>query len=503
MAKIKKQYGLAVGIAMVVGIVIGSGVFLKAGKVLGYTGGKLWVSLLAWLVGGIIMITSGYCFAVFATKVKRYNGVVDYVEMSAGKRVAYHLSWLMNTLYYPTVASIVSVFAAAYFLNLCGFKIDGEPIGIIYQLLGMWQTYLIAFGFITVFAVFNYFSPKIAGKFQVSATVIKLIPILVIAVVGLFAGLIQGAAGIGNAFAVAGSEAEGVVMNFGEAVKTTAFAYEGWVCATIINAELKDSGKNLPKALTGGTIAIVGFYLIYYIGISAMLGNGGAVEASANAPLIIFNKILGVVGEKLFCVFIIVSCLGTVNGVTMSTSRGLYTISCRGQGPNPEKFAQVNKDGMSLWSCLFGYFFTILLLVIWFLANSGVWGFKYLGNMDAIVCALIYGTFIVMFIHMMRKFTDLKPFQRYVMPIIAIVGCSFFVLVGTGIFQFFNELIMAAAQHRAVVWFDDKNATGALYSFVEFAVWTILFLMINVPSIFFYNPEAKGDVDKAGFVEGE
>ena len=71
MAKIKKQYGLAVGIAMVVGFVIGSGVFLKAGKVLSLTGGKLWLSLLAWLVGGIIMITSGYCFAVFATKVKR------------------------------------------------------------------------------------------------------------------------------------------------------------------------------------------------------------------------------------------------------------------------------------------------------------------------------------------------------------------------------------------------------------------------------------------------
>ena len=497
MAKIKKQYGLAVGIAMVVGIVIGSGVFLKAGKVLGYTGGKLWVSLLAWLVGGIIMITSGYCFAVFATKVKRYNGVVDYVEMSAGKRIAYHLSWLMNTLYYPTVASIVSVFAAAYFLNLCGFKIDGEPIAIIYQLLGMWQTYLIAFGFITLFAVFNYFSPKIAGKFQVSATVIKLIPILVIAIVGLFAGLIQGAAGLGNAFTTAGSDAEGVVMNFGEAVKTTAFAYEGWVCATIINAELKDSDKNLPKALTGGTIAIVGFYLIYYIGISAMLGNGGAVEASANAPLIIFNKILGVVGEKLFCVFIIISCLGTVNGVIMSTSRGLYTISCRGQGPNPEKFSQVNKDGMSLWSCIFGYFFTVLLLFIWYLANTEVSFFKYLGNMDAIVCALIYGTFIVMFIHMMRKFTDLKPFQRYVMPIIAIIGCSFFVLVGTGVFQFINELIMAAAQHRAVSW------KAAFASLLEFAVWTGLFLVINVPSLFFYRPDAKGDVDKAGFVEGE
>ena len=491
MAKIKKQYGLPVGIAMVVGIVIGSGVFLKAGKVLGYTGGKLWVSLLAWLVGGIIMITSGYCFAVFATKVKRYNGVVDYVEMSAGKRVAYHLSWLMNTLYYPTVASIVAVFASAYFLNLCGYEVP-----IIYVLLGNWRTYLIAFGFITVFAVFNYFSPKIAGKFQVSATVVKLIPILVIAVIGLFAGLIKGAAGIGNAFTQAASDEE-AVMNFGEAVKTTAFAYEGWVCATIINAELKDSEKNLPRALTGGTIAIVIFYLIYYIGISAMLGNSGAIGASANAPLMIFNKIMGIFGEKLFCVFIIISCLGTVNGVIMSTSRGLYTISCRGQGPNPEKFSQVNKDGMSLWSCLFGYFFTIVLLVIWYLANTEVWAFKYLGNMDAIVCALIYGTFIVMFIHMMKNFKDLSTFQRWVMPIIATIGCAFFVLVGVGLFQFFNELIMAAAQSREVSW------PVATQSLKEFGVWMILFLIINVPSIFFYNENAKGDVDKADFVEAE
>ena len=62
-------------------------------------------------------------------------------------------------------------------------------------------------------------------------------------------------------------------MNFGEAVKKTAFAYEGWVCATSINAELKNSKKNLSKALTFGTIAILLFYLIYYFSLSSFLGN--------------------------------------------------------------------------------------------------------------------------------------------------------------------------------------------------------------------------------------
>ena len=99
MNSIKKQYGLWTGIAMVVGIVIGSGVFLKAGGVLALSGGDLRLSLLAWLVGGVIMIASGFCFAVFASRIRKYNGVIDYVEVSTNKRLGYHLAWLMTTFY--------------------------------------------------------------------------------------------------------------------------------------------------------------------------------------------------------------------------------------------------------------------------------------------------------------------------------------------------------------------------------------------------------------------
>ena len=109
MQNVKKQYGLWTGIAMVVGIVIGSGVFIKAGGVLQAAGGNLTISLLAWLVGGIIMVTSGFCFAIFATRVTKYNGVVDYVEVATNKRFGYDLAWLITTFYYPIIASIVSI----------------------------------------------------------------------------------------------------------------------------------------------------------------------------------------------------------------------------------------------------------------------------------------------------------------------------------------------------------------------------------------------------------
>ena len=332
MTEIKKQYGIWTGIAMVVGIVIGSGVFLKAGGVLKLAGGNLKLSILAWFIGGLIMITSSFCFAVFATKVTKYNGVVDYVEVASNEKIGYSLAWMITSFYYPIVASIVALFAGSYF-----FKMIGLNIG-----LTDWQNFLFAFGIITLVVIMNYLSPIIASRFQISATVVKLIPILLIAIGGLFASLIVGNDyGIINAFK---NNAEGYELNFGEAVKKTAFAYEGWVCATAINAELKDSKKNLPKALVGGTIAILVFYIVYYVSLSAILGNEANIIQDEKAPIVAFQKMFGTIGGSIFTFFIMISCLGTVNGVTMGCCRGMYTMSCSGQGIAPEKFSKIGKN---------------------------------------------------------------------------------------------------------------------------------------------------------------
>ena len=460
MNKVKKQYGLWTGMAMVIGIVIGSGVFLKAGGVLQLSGGDLKLSLLAWFVGGVIMIASGFCFAVFATRITKYNGVIDYVEVSTNKRVGYHLAWLITTFYYPIVASIVSLFAGSYF-----FKLVGLDIG-----LTDWQNFLFAFFILVAFVVLNYLSPMLSSKFQVSATVIKLIPIGVIAIAGLFAALIVGGDyGIINAIK---NPASGFELNFGEAVKKTAFAYEGWVCATAINAELKDSKKNLPKALTLGTVAILVFYIIYYFGLSAFLGNGGTIIQDANAPIAVFESIMGKVGGAFFTFFIMVSCLGTVNGVTIGCCRGMYTMSCRGQGIMPEKFSKIGKnESVSLLSCIYGFLCMVLMLGVWYLAMHEVWIFRYLGSMDEIVCAIIYGVYITMYVYIIRNFKYESTLKRYIMPIIAIIGSLFFVICGTGLYQ----LIF----------------TGSVESLKAFGVFMLLFAVLMLPSLFFYNPNGK------------
>ena len=462
MEKVKKQYGLWTGIAMVIGIVIGSGVFLKAGGVLKLSGGDLRISLLAWFIGGIIMVASGFCFAVFATRIRKYNGVVDYVEVSTNKKLGYGLAWLMTTFYYPIIASIVALFAGSYF-----FKLFGANIG-----LTDWQNFVFAFVILAITVALNYLSPMLSAKFQVSATVIKLIPIGVIAIASLFASLIVGSDfGIINAFQKPADGGLGLLeVNFGEAVKKTAFAYEGWVCATAINAELKDSKRNLPKSLVFGTIAILVFYLIYYISLSAFLGNAGTIMQDANAPIAVFEKIMGSVGSSLFTVFIMISCLGTVNGVAISCCRGMYTMSCRGQGICPEKFSKLGKNqSVSLLSCLYGFGCMLLMLLVWYLAMHGVWIFKYLGSMDEIVCAIIYGVYITMYIYIIKNFKDCNVFTRYVMPIIAIIGSVFFVICGTGLYQ--------------LIFTQDTS------SLIAFLVFMGLFILLMFPCIFFYKEE--------------
>lgn len=466
MEKVKKQYGIWTGIAMVVGIVIGSGVFLKAGGVLQLSGGDLKISLLAWFVGGLIMVCSGFCFAVFATKITKYNGVVDYVEMVTNKKVGYGLAWLITTFYYPIIASIVALFAGSYFFTLIGVNVG----------LTDWQNFVFAFVILAGMVALNYLSPILSAKFQVSATVIKLIPIGFIAIAGLFASLIAGeGAGIVNAFS---TPAGGYEVNFGEAVKKTAFAYEGWVCATSINAELKDSKRDLPRALVFGTIAILAFYIIYYVSLSAFLGNGGTITADAGAPIQVFQAIMGKVGGAFFTFFIMVSCLGTVNGVSISCCRGMYTISCRGQGIMPEKFSKLGRNqSVSIYSCVYGFICMVIMLGVWYLAMHGVWLFSYLGTMDEIICAIIYGVYITMYVHIIKNFDDCNVFRRYVMPIVAIIGSIFFVICGTGVYQLIFQ--------------------GSWQSLKAFGVFMILFFILMFPCVFFYHEKNNKDFEES------
>ena len=413
--KLDKKYGLLTAIAMVIGIVIGSGVFFKAEKVLTATGGNLLLGIIAWIIGGIIMIACAYTFAVMATKYEYVNGVVDYAEAAIGKTYGYYVGWFMAVIYYPTLTSVLAWVSARYTCVLFGFSItDGECMTIA-------CLYLIG-----AFAM-NSLSPVLAGKFQVSTTIIKLIPLLLMAVVGTIVGITSGMT-VANFTIVV--EKVDTFSGLFTAVVATAFAYEGWIIATSINAELKDAKKNLPRALIGGTFAIMLVYILYYIGLAGAVSNETMMAGGEAGAKLAFETVFSSIGGSLIFVFVIISCLGTLNGLMLGCTRGLYSIAVRGRGPKQDVFKQVdNITNMPTNSSVIGLLFCGIWLLFFYGANLTDSWFGFLSfDSSELPIVTIYAMYIPIFIMMIKKETELGAFKRFVMPILSICGCIFMMI---------------------------------------------------------------------------
>ena len=304
---LQKKYGLLTAIAMVVGIVIGSGVFFKAEKILTATGGNLPQGILAWAIGGIIMIICAYVFAIMATRYEKVNGIVDYAEVTLGSKYGYFVGWFLVTIYYPAITSVLAWVSARYTCVLLGWDITGG------EAMAISGFYLVA-----IYAL-NALSPRLAGKFQVSTTMIKIIPLILMAIVGTIAGLNNGIL-ISNF--TSGVIAEVSSNPLFTAVVATSFAYEGWIIATSINAELRDAKKNLPLALTFGTMFVALIYILYYTGLAGAVENSVLMENGEAGAKLAFSTLFSNMGGTVLFVFVVISCLGTLNGLMMGCARG-------------------------------------------------------------------------------------------------------------------------------------------------------------------------------------
>ena len=412
--KLTKKYGLLTAICMVVGIVIGSGIFFKAQNILIATKGNVLLSVLSWAFGGIVMIICSAQFAVMATKYEKVNGLVDYAEMTCGKGYAYYMGWFSTTIYYPAMTSVLAWVSARYFGVLFGWSLVSAEV-------------MALSGFFLIMSyVINSLSPKVAGYFQVSTTIIKLIPLLLMAFVGVIVGLVNG--NLTNSFiGDAISQSAGGSELFA-GICATAFAYEGWIIATSINSEIKNSKKNLPLALVLGSLIVVGIYILYNI---AVCGGATVVELQGIGATQAFYNIFGKVGGTILNILIVVSCLGTLNGLMLGTTRGLYSVAIRGEGPNPKVFAEVDEHtNMPSNSSIFGLLVCGIWLLFFYGANltSGWFGYFNFDSSELPIIT-IYAMYIPMIIMWIIKEKELGVFKRFILPIASIIACAFLVFV--------------------------------------------------------------------------
>lgn len=466
--KLEKRYGLFTAICMVVGIVIGSGVFFKAQTILEKTDGNMPLGILAWLIGGCVMIVCVLAFSGMAQRYEKVNGVVDYAEATVSKGYAYAVGWFMTTIYYPAMTSVLAWLSARYtlvFITSCwpNFKmvIPASQGGCV---MGP-ECFVLTLIYMCLSYGLNALSPKLAGHFQTTTTVIKLIPLGLMAVVGIIVGLTGPEHMLVNNFQTMtvkpGDTTSSLLL---AAVCSTAFAYEGWIIATSINAELKDSKRNLPKALIIGGIIVMSVYIAYYVGVAGgapveTLIHDGATSAFVN----IFGGVFG----NILNLFIAISCLGTLNGLMLGCCRGMYSVAVRRQGFMRKAMRQVDDaTNMPNNSAVFGLIVCVLWGGYFYFANLlGTWTDVFVFDSSELPIITIYAFYIPIFICWMIKEKEVGFVKRFLLPSLAILGSLFMVyacIVGHKMGNVWYLIIFAVIMLIGVAFYKkERNADSA------------------------------------------
>jgi APA family basic amino acid/polyamine antiporter len=274
--------------------------------------------------------------------------------------------------------------------------------------------------------------------------VIKLVPLILIAIVGLFVGLFNGATV--TSFTTPATTVAQTGTGLAAAVAVTAFAYDGWITALSITQELVDTKKNLSRALIGGTLIVVTLYLLFFVGLAGVITNDEAISlaGSLDTSILAAERLFGTLFGPIVSVFILISVLGTLNGLTLGAVRGMYQISAKGVGPAKKLFVKLGKRDQPIASGLFSFGCAIFFGIIWYGNFQGYWG----GFMDTSVLPIVflYGAFILVYLDIIRHFTEEGVVKRFVIPSLAILGALYMIygaFTSSPVMFFYFSIIVA------------------------------------------------------------
>ena len=347
----KNEYGVFTAIGMIVGIVIGSGIFFKSDNILVATNGSIALGVLVFCIAALGIIFGSLTISELASRESKAGGIISYAEYSYNESVACAFGWFHTFLYYPTLIAVVSWVSGIYICML--FGING---GIDIQIL-------IGFIVMTILYIINILSGKLGGYFQNASTVIKVIPLILIALAGVFLG---DPTNINLNDVVHMKSATWIA-----AIAPIAFSFDGWIISTSIAHEIKDSKKNLPKALVVAPIFILIIYVLYFVGISILVGPEKIMALGDSHVDLAANMIFGAWGAKILLTFVVISILGTINGLIMGHTRLPYSLAIRNMFPKSDKVKLVNENiGMPILSSIIGFVISMICLVIHYITQK-------------------------------------------------------------------------------------------------------------------------------------
>ncbi len=320
--ELRRDLGLWGAISIVVGTVIGSGIFLVPRAMVLRVGSPSMV-FVVWVFGGLLSLCGALSYAELAAAMPEAGGEYVYLREAYGPLWGFLYGW---TQMWVAKSGSIATLATAFFYYLTTFfpSLDGIfytvplPLGAHGAPLDLRYGQLLAMALILFLAGVNYFGVKLGGELQIVVTVVKVLLIAFIVVAGL---------GFGKAHAPAPAAVQPLtIAGFFAALVAALWAYDGWNNVSMVASEIRRPQRSLPLALIFGTLAVIAIYLAANAAYFHVL-TAQQVGASERVAAEMMRRVVGGWGAKAVAMAAMISIFAALNGSILTGARVPYAMA--------------------------------------------------------------------------------------------------------------------------------------------------------------------------------
>ncbi len=308
--RLARSLGLGSAIAVLIGSVIGSGIFRSpAGIAARLPDERLF--LLAWIIGGLLSLCGALTFAELSAALPRTGGIFVYLREGFGRLPAFLFGWAELTIIRGSALGAISLVFAEYFLRF--FSVAETDLAV----------RIVAVSAVLAVATLNFMGIRLGALVQNTTTVAKFGVILLLAGAAFLIGARVPAPEATQALSLGRTASMSV---FGLALISVLWVYDGWADVTFLGGEVKRPERNLPLALILGTLAVIAVYALANLAYLRLL----PIQQIATSRLVAADaayRIVGDFGVKLVSLTVMISAFGALNGSMMTGPRIFFAMA--------------------------------------------------------------------------------------------------------------------------------------------------------------------------------
>ncbi len=318
--------------AIVVGTMIGTGIFLKPAE-MAREGGSISIVFAAWIVGGVLSLFGALSFAELGAAIPEAGGEYAYLSHGFGPVWGFLFGWMHSIVGRPASAASI----AAGLLRFWSFLVPGVAAPIFtwhlslpglghmdrpYDFVFTWAQPLAVVALVLMTAI-NYLGVRLGGRVQVVLTVVKIASVLAVVVVGF--ALSGNRPGTFQPFFPA-SLVAGTFSAFLAALAASLWAYDGWEDLNLVGSEVENPQRNIPRSLIGG-VAFVGVVYLLFSAASHYVLPFADIANSKHVASDVVEAISGRGAARWITLAMVISALGSMNSSILSGARVPYAMA--------------------------------------------------------------------------------------------------------------------------------------------------------------------------------